>query len=459
MTYNDTAYTGQSGTGSASAPSTPSGGGGKKTGLIIGIAAGAVALIGIIVAVVLLLGGKNIKGAEEVSLKFMESFAELDAESMTECFPMEIIGTDGEDAISEMTDGLEEMVDELEEYNVEFSLKDIEITDSERLDPKPINEDFNKDFGQDVKFKNCAKVNVTSKMSMEVFGQTMDEPFDAEFTCAKIKNKWYIIDIVSEDDNEDLFGSDDLEEDTEEDTEEAILDEDKTAEDTEETTEAEKDTTEEATEQDTEEADNSGDDSDEIDTIKEALAYNTAPSYLVDVPEGVGSDLFSLTFSFDGKVYSLPCSVSEVPSEWVLNEEYFYKGDEELDPGDTTSSNRYENEKYDEWFDFYIATYNPSSAAGAVAYEDSSICTVSADINYVDTDSYPDAVLPKGITWGSSLQDIYDCYGEPYSVYESWDGEGCSLTYSSDQYDTVYLNVDFKNGLTGFDIYKSTWNE
>ncbi|MCR5214359.1 MAG: hypothetical protein K6E10_08065 [Eubacterium sp.] len=417
-------------------------GGGKKTGLIIGIACGAVALIGLIIGAILLLGGgKSIKGAEEVSLKFMESYSKLDVESMIECLPAELRGNEDSESVAEYMDGMEEMVDELKENDIEFEIKNIEVVSSERIDPKTINDDFNKDNNVELKFKNAAKVKVESDLSMVIFEEKMEEDFNMEFTCAKIKNKWYVIDILAEDSEDELFGD---EEDSEEDTEE----------DTEEASEGDTEDVEEASEGDTEEA--SDDDTDEI-TIEEALAKNKATSKLAEVPEGISDDLYDFTFSFDGTVYQLPYPIKDFPADWVLNKEFFYETDEELDPGDYTTINKYENSKCDEWFSLYIGTYNPTDST--IEYADSSIYTLDFDMSYTDTDNYPQVIISKGITWNSSLQDVYDNYGAPDSVYEGFDGESIFVTYYNEDYSSYTLKVSYTEGVQNITLYRTIWGD
>ena len=451
MVYNDTsasnAYTqpqpGFGGPGSGGSK-PPKSGGGNKTGLIIGIAAGAVVLIGIIVAAILILGGKNIKGAEQASLGFVQAYSELDFEKMLEYVPEEIASSDDYEFNEEDS---EEMAELLESFG--FELKDPEIVESERLDPKATAKEMNDKFDTEFKFKNAARVVIDATMSITFFDETSEDDVEFEFTCGKIGGKWYIIDLednsdeVFEEEEEDLEGDIDTDDndDDDDDLETATIDED-------------------------EEGDpsaNGEDDSDsedgeyeDISSIAEIIDMSTAPSHVVDAPAGVSDDYKDMCFSFEGTVYTMPFSLKELSSDWVLNESYFYKEDEELEPGDDSSSNQHENENYDEWFDLYLATCNPTEET--IAYEDSYVKEFDADIDYCDTDNYPELILSKGITWGSSLQDIYDAYGDANSVYMGYDNSYVYLYYYIDEYgfDELTLEVSFEKGLTRVEY--SNWN-
>ena len=428
--------------------SVPAGGGGKKTGLIIGIIAAVVLLLGGAVALVLIMGGRNIKGAEEISVKFMEDFGDADVAGMKECIPPELMDNEDLELMGTDVESLENMLDEFSEYG--FDIQDIEVVSSERVNPKSINDEFNSDNGTNLKFKNAAEVEIESNMHMEFDDETFDEPLNVTFVCAKIGSKWYIVNVDEEETEDTLFGSDDF------------------ADDTESTTEGGKDVeggdtnvdptgdTDTNTEENTETA--TGEEDDDI-TISEALAKNTAESHLVEVPVGVSDNLGDMTFSFDGTVYAVPFKIADLPSSWVLDTSYFYQEDEELDVDEYTSSNPYENSSFDPYFYLYIATYNDTDTT--IAYEDSAVRYFDVDIDYTESDNYPEMIIAKGITWHSSLQDVYDCYGEPDYIYEYEDTyddrQYVYLYYYLEGYDDVCLMVDYKLGVVEIEFNKSTY--
>ena len=429
---------GQPGSG-VGAPKPPKSGGGN-TGLIIGLIAGGVVLIGIIVAAVLLLGGKNIKGAEEISVKFMEAFSDLDFNGMVECVPEEL--HDNEDFDFLGGEDVDETIELLKGFN--FAIEDIEVTSSERLNPKDVAKDFNDENDTNIKLKNAAEVNVSAKMTMSLLGETEEEPMDYTFTCGKIGSKWYILDL---DDNGEglLDAEEEFEEAEEEETEEASEDD---AEEVEE---------DDDEDEDEDEADSDDEEGEEIESIAEVLDKSTAPSKLADVPSGVDDDFSKMTFSFEGNVFAIPFKVADLGSDWVCDESYFYKDDEEIDAGEYASSYSYDNENYDSWFSLYIATCNPTE--DTLAYADTYVRSFDADIAYSDTDNFPEMILSKGITWGSSLQDVFDAYGECDYISENYDSTGVYLYYYFDGGNELSLTVNYEYGVTAMNYYCWSWDD
>ena len=453
MTYNDPLPeqdTNSWGQGTDTTKSAPSGGG-NKTGLIIGIIAGAVVIIGGIIAAILLLGGGNINGAKEVCNKYMDSFSDLDFEGMMSCVPPEASAGNVVEMLGD--EDAEESIELLKSFN--FEIKDVEITNAEKIDKKTLQEDFNKENNCDVKLKNAAQVDMTGNMSMSFFGEESSDTFEITFYCGKIGSKWYILDA---EDNMDEVMEEEESSDDEDDDDADSKDEDKTEE-----------ATSDDAEKDTEEADNNDDDDDgddvdedEISSITEVLDKNTAPSLIAETPSELSDDVNNLDFMFEGKHYQLLFPLSDLDSSWVCDESYFYKDDDDLDPGDTSSSYNYDNDNYDDWFYLYIGTCNDTDSN--LAYKDTKVRYFSAEIDWVDTDSYPEMILPKGITWHSSLQDVYDAYGEPKYIYKNWDDSGVYLYYylnedggwSSDQ---LTLTVDFEKGVTSIALDNWTWDD
>ncbi len=518
MVYQDPGYGqqppvgGQPGFGGQPGGPNPPKSGGSKTGLIIGIIAGAVVLLGIICAV-LFVSSRNIKGAEEVSVKFMNAFSELDFPTMVECIPDELKDDDAFEflndeetesslallkgfgfkievvllgiicavlfvssrnikgaeevsvkfmnAFSELDfptmvecipdelkddDAFEFLNDEETESSLAllkgfgFKIDDIEVKESRRIDPKKLTKDFNADHGTKMKFSNAAEVDVKGTMFVSFLGESQEAEMDYTFTCGKSKGKWYIVNL--DDHGEGVLDEDIVEEEPT--TEEEVDKEEPTTEDEEET--ASDDNADQE----------SSDDDDEVGSITEILDKNTCPSKVAEVPAGVEDDPSSMSFALDGKAFKLPQKVSDLDSDWVLDDEYFTKGDEELDAGDTSGSYQYKNSNYDDWFYLYISTCNPTD--DTVAYEDSQIRTFNADIKWIDEGgAYPEVILPKGITWGSSLQDVYDAYGDADSIY-TYDDETVYLYYYFEHGDELCIQLDYEKGVNSIEYYSWSWN-
>ena len=440
MVYQDPGYGqqppvgGQPGFGGQPGGPNPPKSGGSKTGLIIGIIAGAVVLLGIICAV-LFVSSRNIKGAEEVSVKFMNAFSELDFPTMVECIPDELKDDDAFEFLND--EETESSLALMKGFG--FKIDDIEVKESRRIDPKKLTKDFNADHGTKMKFSNAAEVDVKGTMSISFLGESQEEEMDYTFTCGKSKGKWYIVNL--DDHGEGVLDEDIAEEEPT--TEEEVDKEEPTTEDEEET----------ASDDDADQE--SSDDDDEVGSITEILDKNTCPSKVAEVPAGVEDDPSSMSFALDGKAFKLPQKVSDLDSDWVLDDEYFTKGDEELDAGDTSGSYQYKNSNYDDWFYLYISTCNPTD--DTVAYEDSQIRTFNADIKWIDEGgAYPEVILPKGITWGSSLQDVYDAYGDADSIY-TYDDETVYLYYYFEHGDELCIQLDYEKGVNSIEYYSWSW--
>ena len=257
-----------------------------------------------------------------------------------------------------------------------------------------------------------------------------------------IRNRlWYIIKVDEQDAGDSLL-DDDLGDDE-------IVDKDK----------AEKTTEEKSTESDDDKAtdtdvDEYGED-EEYESITEVLGKNKAESHVVSAPEGVSNDINDMSFSFDGHVLKIPFDISELTG-WEYDTEYFYASDSEIEAGESSNSSySFSNSAYDKWFNVYIGTCNPTE--NDVPFEESFARTFSASISYLDTDSYPELILPKGITWHSSLQDIYDAYGDTDSVYVYEDT--VYLYYYFDNWDEVEFCVDMNEGVTEISFYNYSWDQ
>ena len=84
-----------------------------------------------------------------------------------------------------------------------------------------------------------------------------------------------------------------------------------------------------------------------------------------------------------------------------------------------------------------------------------------ADIDFCDTDNYPEMILSKGITLGSSLQDIYDAYGDADTIYMGYDNSYVYLYYYIDEYgfDELVLEVSFEDGLQRIEYNNWNWDK
>ena len=395
----------------AQAPQPPK----KKTGLIIGIIIAAVVLIGGGIAAFFLLRGSSDgkDGAEKVCKKFLNAYGDLDVDEMYECFPEEMVaGIAG----SDFSGSKKEVEQAMSFLKGMFEIDDIEIENSEFLSDSELStaqDKFNKANNCNVKFEKGARVNSKFTMKISFLGQSQEEEQKMAFICAYKGKKWYIIDASEDGKIEDEI------------TEEEI------------TTESEVDDgLDDMTEDDTED-----DDSDESEAF-----VSTASSKVVDAPAGLSDKLEDLQFSFEGNIYSIPFPLADLPSDWHL----IFDLDEDeknIAAGESSYSNGYRNDKYDSSCSVYITVKNNTNAE--IPYEQGEVTSFTLSIAYCeDGGQVPEVIFPKGITWGSTEEDIKNAYGDDYSVYDTSDGETRTITFSMNDYaDTVSFYIDHEDGL------------
>lgn len=235
-----------------------------------------------------------------------------------------------------------------------------------------------------------------------------------------------VTEAASEETTEDFFDITTEEDITEATTEDSFFDE------TEEVTEEE--TTEEVTEEKTE-----------------------AKTEAVATPDGLSSDLYSKQYSVDGTVYTLPFDYAKIKNDYTFDiADYGHEEGYVLNPNDKVLCTVYlKNSNFDDSFQFCVGFKNTGSEAKDI-YE-TSIWAVDTDIKWCKSDNYPSVVLPGGITWGSTLEDVKKAYGEPSSdPYYSEDLKYWEYTYESSDGYNVRLTIYDEEGLTG--IYLSDYS-
>ena len=224
-----------------------------------------------------------------------------------------------------------------------------------------------------------------------------------------------------------LTGKKDDDKKEEKTTTEEVTEEETTEEEIEEITE---EATDEKTEEDTEEEDT------EEETTEESSAGGTATT-----PDDMSDDIFDCQFAMDGTVYTLPFDYSLISDKYTFHlADYGYEDGYILNPkGKVTSTIELESDDLDEDVNFWVGFLNTGSEAKDI--KETSIWAYSIDINWAETDKYPEIILPKGITWGSSVDDVKAAYGDPTEdPYRAEDLGYWSYTYKSEDYD-VYLTL------------------
>lgn len=136
-----------------------------------------------------------------------------------------------------------------------------------------------------------------------------------------------------------------------------------------------------------------------------------------------------MVFSMDGKVYQIPFAYAGIKDRWTFNlSDYGYDKGYVLNPGDrVTGTIQLKNSKYSA-VRCTVGFTNTGKEVKDIL--DTDIWSFTMDIS--SADQYPEVVLPGGITWGSTEDDIIKAYGKPdedpyvskelgYSVYDWFD--------------------------------------
>ncbi len=378
----------------------------SNTGLIIGIVVGALVLLAVLAVVFIKLFKVEIKNGyaseDQVVEKIFTALNDHDQEAYLKCFPDEKYLSNKQDLI----DAYDIFID----AKIEFDTDTIKELDSEDVDVKTVNN------LKGLKVEKYIKKTVSIEADQEVLGANYRIKENFNFELAKIGDKWCVIIINADQSSAEILdnGSSTTEETTEADTEE-------------ETTEATEEETTEAT--------------------TEAATEASAPGELSD-------DLYSEQISIDGVVYHLPFDYSLISDKYTFDLADYGKEDGyQLEANEYTLSTIYlENSEIDEDFDCTVGFKNLTSEAKDI--KTTSIWAMDFDMTYCETDNYPKVVLPKGITWGSTLDEVKAAYGEPTEDPYYADSLGYwSYTYSDDDLDySVDLIIYEDKGVTEIDV-------
>ncbi len=393
-------------------PQKPAGKG-KTLGIILGIV-GAV-LVLFVVGIVVLVNLFKVKvtngyaSMDATTTKVFESFNDKDVDAFLECYP-DAKYLDNEDE-------LRDAFDDILSADVEFDLSSIEVIEENDVDPKT------KDSVKAMKPDEYVERTVSLEADQVVGDTTYRIAQNFEIDFIRFKDKWCIIEFYADQSSAELLDGD-TEEATEEDAEE----------DTEEATE---ETTEETTEEDTEE------------TSEDSSSNGT-----VDAPADLSDDLFSEQISVDGVVYHLPFAYSIISDKYTFDlADYGYENGYTLGPNEYILATVFlENADYDSDLDVSAGFMNTTSEDQDIMETD--IWAIEFDITWCKTDNYPEVILPGGITWGATVDDVKEAYGEPDGEpYYAESLKYWNYTYSDPDNDyTVDLIIYEDRGLTEIDV-------
>ena len=339
-----------------------------------------------------------------VAMKYIQAFNDRDIEAVRACIPEEFSKSEALEDI--FSDGADSELKGLKK----FSLDEIEYGGTEYPYVQEVTDDISEKLDVDIKLEETYKISI----GYVVNTVTVEERIFRDIICGKKDGKWYVVDpdqlslgLSLASDHENFV---------------------KTAED--------------------------------VESIEEILRYDTAESKLASIPDGMSEDPCDCNFCLDGVVYKVPFDLSDLSDEWTLNTEYFYESSKELDPDEYAYSNMYTSSNYSKYFKPMFTTTNLTDKT--ISYEDSSVVGVNFDTYalYSDDDKYPEVIFPMGITWGSSLTDVYEAYGESETIYVPDFNSGAYLHYNFEN-GSIYLeltfHVDFEKGVDSMDMFYWTY--
>lgn len=197
----------------------------------------------------------------------------------------------------------------------------------------------------------------------------------------------------------------------------------------------------------------------DFSTITTLLKYDKVESKLGDVPEGMSNDPLDGNLSLNGSVHVIPFRVGDVAGGWKLDKHNLKEENKKLSPGEYAYSNSFRNMECRDFKGVTMTTLNMTDEE--IAFEDSTVVGFDISLLYGDCDKeYPEVVLPKGITIGSSVTDIYNAYGEAENIYKGKLANWASVDYKfTETKDGVYrsysydIDVDFEHGVKDIHVF------
>lgn len=153
---------------------------------------------------------------------------------------------------------------------------------------------------------------------------------------------------------------------------------------------------------------------------------------------GLSDDLYSFQIQLNDTVYTLPAQLSEFTDNgWTLED------DGELEPNQKTLTNVAKNGEAQVYFSLV------NTQSDVLPFAECQVGQVTVD-DY-QAESGATIVLPKGISLGSSYEEVIEAYGEASDLYESDTRK--SLTYSIDTYASVGIDIDVEtNKVSRIDV-------
>ena len=167
---------------------------GAKKWAAIATVGGIICLIFVAIFVAIIVINKN--GAntpEDVADKFMVSFNKLDIDGILETMPKEFRNkTDENTGVQETVDSFEELKSMMK--SMDFSISSYSIQEKTSLDAETVRKEIEEKNGVSLDVSEAVSLKIAGTMNITLLGETMEEPLNFSIVCAKIKNRWYVID-------------------------------------------------------------------------------------------------------------------------------------------------------------------------------------------------------------------------------------------------------------------------
>lgn len=151
-------------------------------------------------------------------------------------------------------------------------------------------------------------------------------------------------------------------------------------------------------------------------------SYQATAEEISQVQGDLGESITSCKFYLDGKVYTAPLNVSEFISAGWKFDESATESVSSLEPGSRTNATNIKKENGDYSERISVSFYNNTDQK--VALEEAPIDTFD-----LSKSGKVKVILPKGITWESTMEDATAAYG---NAEDSWTAGGRTyLVYSA----------------------------
>lgn len=157
---------------------------------------------------------------------------------------------------------------------------------------------------------------------------------------------------------------------------------------------------------------------------------------------GLSQEWTDMDFIFDGATYSIPASYQELAANgWTFNlGDYGYENGYAMNPGDKTFATiELKNPAFNEDLTCNVGFINDTDTVKDIT--ECSIWSFEFDSCYGfdKLDNIPDMTIAKGITIGSTKEEVLAAFGETDDVYEATDYGYTTYEYVVDY--TYHLNI------------------